>query len=1052
MKILSTVAATLISLLLAQTSSTMRPKDPASLRPDTAMTIRSQHLDTTSECLLAELSPGLASVAQPRQLSLADRIFYQHAIEEVYWRHRIWPQESPNAKPSLDEVMREAELQKKVEDYLRNSEALEDYWQQPVIAEQLQREIDRMAQHTRQPEVLRELFEALGNDPFVIAECLARPALSERLLTNLYAHDERFHGELKRRAEADLQGHSSVEQMKRSSGGYSEIEWVRSDSGNLASTDTRDVGVVKMTDREWKENIQKLAAGFGYAKIDKGRPSSATMFNDVLAAIPAHVLSTLQEDEGYYYARALLQKTQDCVKLATVAWRKEPLQSWRARAETQGPRLITATGAYYTLPLISSEASGCTNDSWTPTDSAPQPRDSHTAVWTGSEMIIWGGYAGILLNDGGRYNPSIDTWTATSTTHAPIGRELHTAVWTGTEMIVWGGKSATGSEYRTGGRYNPATDKWTLTSITNAPVARESHTAVWTGSEMIVWGGQHFSNFTYVNLQTGGRYNPGTNSWTATSTINAPAPRYHHTAVWSGSEMIVWGGSYGLNTGGRYNPSSNSWTAVSTVNAPTGREGHTAVWAGSRMIVWGGFDGGGNTSNTGGRYNPATDKWAATSITNAPAGRSGHTAVWAGNQMIIWGGTTPPSNYFDSGGRYNPGTNTWTATSSNNTPTARNGHTAIWTGTYMIIWGGDNLNEGLLSSGGKYDLKTDSWTPTSTPSGRSGHTAVWTGAEMIIWGGGVNSAFFNTGGRYTPSTDSWTATSVTNAPAGRSSHTAVWTGSEMIVWGGIYFEGSNFIFLNTGGRYNPSTDSWTATTIINAPTARDSHAAVWTGKEMIVWGGYNSNDLNTGGRYNPATDLWRATRTANAPSARSGPTAVWTGTEMIVWGGVYYDGSRYFYLNTGGRYNPGTNIWTASSTVNAPIGREAHTAIWSGSEMIVWGGIDAFLNYSNAGGRYSPSTNSWTATSTTNAPTGRYIHTAIWTGSEMIVWGGTDDSINFNNGGRYNPTTNAWVATTTANAATGRFGHTAVWTGDQMIVWGGSYGLNTGGKYCAPPP
>ena len=46
--------------------------------------------------------------------------------------------------------------------------------------------MDRMAQHTKQPEVLRELFEALGNDPFVIAECLARPVLSERLVTNLY--------------------------------------------------------------------------------------------------------------------------------------------------------------------------------------------------------------------------------------------------------------------------------------------------------------------------------------------------------------------------------------------------------------------------------------------------------------------------------------------------------------------------------------------------------------------------------------------------------------------------------------------------------------------------------------------------------------------------------------------------------------------------------------------------------------------------------------------------------------------------------------------------
>ena len=60
---------------------------------------------------------------------------------------------------------------------------LEDYWQRPITADQLQAEMDRMAQHTKQPEILRELFAALGNDPFVIAECLARPMLAERLLT-----------------------------------------------------------------------------------------------------------------------------------------------------------------------------------------------------------------------------------------------------------------------------------------------------------------------------------------------------------------------------------------------------------------------------------------------------------------------------------------------------------------------------------------------------------------------------------------------------------------------------------------------------------------------------------------------------------------------------------------------------------------------------------------------------------------------------------------------------------------------------------------------------
>ena len=42
------------------------------------------------------------------------------------------------------------------------------------------------------------------------------------------------------------------------------------------------------------------------------------------------------------------------------------------------------------------------------------------------------------------------------------------------------------------------------------------------------------------------------------------------------------------NTGGRYDPISNSWTPTSTVNAPAARDRHTAVWTGSRMIVWGG--------------------------------------------------------------------------------------------------------------------------------------------------------------------------------------------------------------------------------------------------------------------------------------------------------------------------------------------------------------------------------------------------------------------------------------------------------------------------------
>src|SRR5205823_3815267 len=116
------------------------------------------------------------------------------------------------------------------------------------------------------------------------------------------------------------------------------------------------------------------------------------------------------------------------------------------------------------------------------------------------------------------------------------------------------------------------------------------------------------------------------------------------------------------------------------------------------------------------------------------------------------------------------------------------------------------------------------------------------------------------------------------------------TGSVMIVWGG---EDENFNFTNTGGRYNPNTDTWSVTSTANAPTARDSHTAIWTGNEMIVWGGFNGDPVNTGGKYNPVTDSWLATSTSNAPFARDGHTAVWTGSEMIIWGGLYSD--------TGGR-------------------------------------------------------------------------------------------------------------------------------------------------------
>jgi hypothetical protein len=52
------------------------------------------------------------------------------------------------------------------------------------------------------PERLTELFAALGNDPFVIKECLARPALVDRLTHNFYAFDPTMHANARAQAEA----------------------------------------------------------------------------------------------------------------------------------------------------------------------------------------------------------------------------------------------------------------------------------------------------------------------------------------------------------------------------------------------------------------------------------------------------------------------------------------------------------------------------------------------------------------------------------------------------------------------------------------------------------------------------------------------------------------------------------------------------------------------------------------------------------------------------------------------------------------------------------
>lgn len=341
----------------------------------------------------------------------------------------------------------------------------------------------------------------------------------------------------------------------------------------------------------------------------------------------------------------------------------------------------------------------------------------------------------------------------------------------------------------------------------------------------------------------------------------------------------------------------------------------------------------------------------------------------------------------------------------------------------------------LISS----SLRTTEWKQKAPfpLKGRDGHTTTWTGSEMIIWGGSVAYVAVNDGGRFNPMTNSWRVMSSQNAPSPRSGHSSVWTGTELIVWGGH----SGIARLDDGARYNPATDTWTPMSSVNAPSARVGHSSVWTGTYFIVWGGSDDTSLlTTGARYNPVTDIWTALGTAGAPSKRSSHTVLWTGSQMIIWGGNYVDGSgNTQVLNTGARYNPPTNTWGGLTTVSAPRSRSNHASVWTGTEVIVWGGYGSNFEVLNDCGIYNPSTNSWRAVDASSFPIGKFDHTAVWTGSEMIVWGGTSMvSSNLNDGARYNPVTNLWTRITETDAPLGRANHHAIWTGAEMLIWGGA--------------
>ena len=308
----------------------------------------------------------------------------------------------------------------------------------------------------------------------------------------------------------------------------------------------------------------------------------------------------------------------------------------------------------------------------------------------------------------------------------------------------------------------------------------------------------------------------------------------------------------------------------------------------------------------------------------------------------------------------------------------------------------------------------------------AGLTSVWTGRELVVSGltgvapdGNVLDAV-DAAEAYNPTTRSWRRLARPPKTENYCHRSAVWTGKEMLVWG------CGQLALD------PLTNLWRRL----PPAPSGQGIVVWTGRELIGWGGGCCGDANAGGgAYNPVTNKWR--RLARSPLApEQQPLGAWTGRELILFvSGRNPDGRLWpARLARGAAYNPATDTWRRIAPLTAP--RKGASAVWDGRELLVVGGP------TTASFAYNPATNRWRRLA--SMPFSRVGAASIWTGKRLLLWGGqTGRGASARGGLAYDPKTGRWSRLPTAPLR-GRDGSAVVWTGSRLLVWGG------GASVCRP--
>ena len=298
----------------------------------------------------------------------------------------------------------------------------------------------------------------------------------------------------------------------------------------------------------------------------------------------------------------------------------------------------------------------------------------------GATISARSGEAGMdgLLGDGAAYDPVAKTWRILPA--APIGpRAQADALWTGTEMIVWGGWRPTGphdAAWRDGAAYNPATNTWR--TIPEAPItSRLGDDVTWTGQEMVVVGGSPGA-YSEGSRAIGAAYNPATNTWRLLPDLDFGDNTTGAYVVWTGEDVLYWrvNGRKDPGTGMftpllfAYRPATNQWRSLASPypQFDVGWSNSIVSFGDGRLIVAAqSYRPKEQQTQPGGRiyqnraqvlaYDPSTDSWAQ--ISNIKLTDANRSITQLTFSSSVWNGRAVVTVAYGSGSVLNPATGSW---------------------------------------------------------------------------------------------------------------------------------------------------------------------------------------------------------------------------------------------------------------------------------------------------------------------------------------------------------------------------------------------------------